>query len=245
MAVHGKNTKVLINSTNFTTSFKEYSVAQKMDVAEASTFGVNTKQYVQGLKDATLSLSGYFDGSADAIDSVLNAAIGATTDPVFTVAPAGSFALGQRVISGQAIESSYNISGSIGDIVAVSAEFQTDGGLGTGTSLHNLVAASIGAFTDTGQLNPTNAASTAGGYAVLHVTANTTNSGSTTVKVQHSVDDVTYVDLVTFTAFAFAAKTQEFKSVAEGVTINKYLRATGTVGGSSGTATFTVSFVRF
>jgi hypothetical protein len=66
-----------------------------------------------------------------------------------------------------------------------------------------------------------------------------------TVKVQHSADDSTYADLVTFTAIT-VAPAKERKTVAAGTTVNRYLAASWafTGAGAAHTATFVVGFAR-
>ena len=72
----------------------------------------------------------------------------------------------------------------------------------------------------------------------MHVTA---FSGFTTatVKIQHSTDASSWADLITFTAFTGA--TWERKAVANGTTVNRYVRAVTDVTGT-GTTTFLVAF---
>lgn len=115
---------------------KEVSFPQKMDLAESSTFGANTKQYVQGLRDATISISGSWDGAtsltdvaagnATTLDGLLNGMIGAAYNPSFLYAPAGTGA-GKIAYRGECVMTTYNVSGSIGDLNAFSAEFQMSG----------------------------------------------------------------------------------------------------------------------
>ncbi len=81
------------------------------------------------------------------------------------------------------------------------------------------------------------AASTKGGYALLHILAS--SGGSWTFKVQHSTNDVAWVDLITFTANG-STITSELGSVAG--TINQYARFQATR--VSGTVTVLCSFAR-
>ena len=65
------------------------------------------------------------------------------------------------------------------------------------------------------------------------------------VKVQHSSDNASFVDLLSFTAIT-AAPFAERKEVVAGTTVNRYLAALWAFagGGAAHTATFTVGFVR-
>ena len=64
-------------------------------------------------------------------------------------------------------------------------------------------------------------------------------------RVQHSSDDITYADLVTFTV-ATAAPFAQRATVASGTAIEAYLRmATSYQGGATAQATMFVGFARY
>jgi hypothetical protein len=103
---------------------------------------------------------------------------------------------------------------------------------------------SVSTATTTNGTNVDNTApSTNGGVAHLHVTANTRN-GATTFKVQHSTDNSTWVDLVTFTSVTAATTGAQRVEVASGTTVQRHLRAQATTAGTTGSITYTVSFAR-
>lgn len=239
---HGKNTKVLVGAFDLSAYFAEATVAASVETAETTTFGAagGSKTYVTGLNDATLSLSGMFDGDANAIDEVLVGILGSDTPVNFTVAQDGGMVLGARCVLGQAIDTKYDLSSPVSDVVKSSADFQFDAGASRG-----IILAPLASISATGnQTSVDNSTSTAnGGTAMLHVPANTRN-GNITIKVQHSSDNVTFADLVTFTVVSSTTKTSERVSVASGTTVNRYLRAQYTVAGSTGSATIAVAFAR-
>ena len=86
------------------------------------------------------------------------------------------------------------------------------------------------------------ASSANGGAGTLHVPTNTVN-GNTTIKIQHSANDASWADLISFTAVGSSAKTSEIKAVTG--TVNRYLRASASTAGSSGSITFMIAFARF
>ena len=87
-----------------------------------------------------------------------------------------------------------------------------------------------------------NAAGTTGGVAVnLHIHANT-HDGTTIVKVQHSADDATWVDLVTFSTVGAATTAGE--NIAISGTVNRYLRASYTLAGSTGSVSSAIALAR-
>lgn len=91
------------------------------DTAEVTTFGDSSKEYVAGLKDATISISGSWDATADGYLAGIQAAIG-----TFEYGPAGS-AGGAVKYTGECICTGYNVTAPVGDKVSFSAEFQVSG----------------------------------------------------------------------------------------------------------------------
>ena len=87
-----------------------------------------------------------------------------------------------------------------------------------------------------------NSASSAnGGSGYIQVTAETGSSPTAAVKIQHSADDTTFVDLITFTT----ASTVSAERITVSGTVNRYLRVARTIGGSSTpTITYMVAFAR-
>jgi hypothetical protein len=236
--IHGKGAAVLHGAYDLSSYLNDGSVAQDVETAETTAFGASAKSYIVGLRDATLSASGMFDGAASAIDSVLTTSIGSDTNAPVTFAPNGATG-GERAYILQAKTTSYEVSAPVGDVVAVSYDAQADGGADDA-----LLLVSLAAITTTGNGTARdNSASTAnGGVAQLHVTANTMDN-DTTFKVQHSADNSTWADLATFTVVATTVTTSQRVVVAAGTTVNRYLRANYTVAGS-GSITFTMAFAR-
>lgn len=234
---HGKNTVVLYNGANLTRYFNEASISNSVETAETTAFGDDAKTYITGLKDGTISLSGMFDGTAGAVDQILSGVIGASTPDVVTVCPDGGVD-GRRVYFCTARETSYEVTAPVSDVVTANSEVQSTEGITPGYLLGILSSVSAsgqGTAVDNGS------ATSNGGVAVLHVTANT-RDGASTFKVQHSADNVSFVDLVTFSSVAASATSGEQVSVTG--TVNQYVRSAYTPGGSSGSVTYTMAFGR-
>jgi hypothetical protein len=240
--LQGKSTSVLYKTYDLSSYFNEATISRSIDVAETTTYGVagSAKTYVVGQNDGTVSLSGLFDGVAGAVDPVLAATI--TIDgvnPVTIAAP--GLAIGNRVQMLDAQQTSYEVSSPVGDVVSVSAEMQSTGGLDTGVSLHALGAISASETTSASVNNL--AASALGGVGHLHVIANTRN-GLTTIKIQHSSDNATWSDLITFTDVAISTlNTQRSTSVSTNAVL-QYTRVLSTLAGATGTISYNVSFAR-
>lgn len=234
---HGKKTAVLLNGTNMSPFLNEATTTTEIETAETTTFGDTDKTYIVGLADGTISTSGLFDSTAGASNDVLTGII-AQEDNTFTVMPEGATAGNAAIIANGQL-TSYEVSSPVGDVISISAEVQADGGLLYGVALTGLVSTGSASATTTGINNGSSTAN--GGLFNLHVTENT-HDGTTTIKVQHSTDDVTYADLVTFTNVSASATGGE--SITSTGTVNQYLRTLSTLAGASGSVTYQVSAAR-
>ena len=236
---HGKNVNVFVNEYDFSTYFNDVSATTSVETAEVSAFGSNAKEYIVGLLDGTVSLSGMFDGTATGTDVVFSAVLGSTTKQNVIVAPSGH-SNGASAIVLEADDTSYEVSGAVADVVQTSAEFQSSDGVE-----HGKILSSGTAISSTGNgTSVDNALSSAnGGVGFLSVPTNTRN-GNITVKVQQSADNSTFTDLVTFTVVTSTQKTSERVEVAAGTSVARYLRVNYTIAGSTGTATPIVAFSR-
>lgn len=247
--IHGKGTAVLLDKYDLSGYFNSVDTAFTLDVAETTAFGSSAKSYIPGLEDGTLSLSGMFSQDSNGEDDVLSAALGAATTPLVTVALA-SGTIGNKAFVAKAHQTSYTISNPVGDVVSVTADFNasTDAtanvtyGIRSGIMLTTGASIAFGSLGDLASVD--NSASSANGaFANLHVTANTIAGGNTTIKVQSSADNLSWADLITFTAVGAATTTSEQKAVTG--TVARYLRATASTAGSSGAITFDISVARF
>lgn len=227
----GPTSKVLYSTVDLSTYFREGSVPMEVDVEEATTCGKSAKVYMTTLTDGTASLSGLWDGSVQAVDAVMAAALSAAAPFSLTIGWDG-LELGKRVAMLNGIDTNYEVTGSVGGLVEVEAEFQATGGARSGVSLHSLASE---AATGNGASVDNTALSLGGGFGHLHGTA---LAGSTTVKIQHSVDNSVWVDLVSFTPAS--GGTAEHIQVTG--TVNRYLRASWTM--AAGPANFAVAFAR-
>jgi hypothetical protein len=139
--VHGKNSRFAISAAatqtavvDISTSLKELGFPRQIDMAETSAFGNVNKTYIQGLADGSISGSGQWAaGSADDIDTLMSDLVDATAPTNFAYAPGGWVSATTTIITASAAKpvfygkvwcASYEITGSIGDVVAVSFQFQ-------------------------------------------------------------------------------------------------------------------------
>lgn len=99
------------------------------DVAETTVLGKDNKTYIVGLKDATISLSGLWDSTADAI---FGAVLGQSATLSFEYSPEGTGS-GKVKYTGETILTNYAISSPVGDVVAYSADLQVSDAVTRGT----------------------------------------------------------------------------------------------------------------
>lgn len=246
--IHGKNTAVYIDEFDLSSYFTSNDIAIDNAVSTTTSYGATDDTFITGIRSGTLTLSGMWSADTDGSDEELQALLGNAAEPIITVRE-GAAAIGSKAVIAQANETNYAISSPVADVTTITADFQC-----TTTGITNLTFALAGgvqltagasiAHGSLGALSSVdNAASSAnGGAATLHVPTNTVN-GNTTIKVQHSTNDSSWADLISFTAVGSAAKTSEIKAVSG--TVNRYLRVTASTAGSSGSITFMVAAARF
>jgi hypothetical protein len=134
--VHGKSAVFKLDDSGATLRdlsayLNDISLSRDIETAETTTFGVagSAKTYIVGLSDATFSISGLFDATAD---GYLAGVLGQTATLSFEYGPAGSSA-GLVKYSGECIMTSYEVSAAVGDAVQASADFQVTGAITRGT----------------------------------------------------------------------------------------------------------------
>lgn len=128
--VHGKSAVFKLDNASaslvdYSPYLNDVSLSRSIETAETTTFGVSgsAKTYIVGLSDATFSISGLFDATADA---TLAGVLGFATALNFNYGPAGSTA-GLVKYTGTCIMTGYNISAAVGDAVQATADFQVTG----------------------------------------------------------------------------------------------------------------------
>lgn len=107
--------------TDITAYVTDVSITQNGEVVETTTLGDTDRAYLAGLKNATLSVSGLFDGTVHAI---LQAAIG--TQRSFEYGPQGETS-GDVKLTGECFCTDYSPSIGLGGAGTWSASFQITG----------------------------------------------------------------------------------------------------------------------
>jgi hypothetical protein len=202
------------------------------------TAGSAGARFTPGLTSGTLSIRGPQDTDpTTGLHREIVDAVGVDNGLIMTCLP-DSDSVGRFALFTTGDVTDHAIDAAVSDAVGFTLAAQADEGVDMGYVLHPLSAETAdgnGTAVDRGAapLTPT----TRGLKAVIHVTAYT-GLTSLAVKVQHSTDNSVWADLATF-----ASKTavgSEMISVANGTTVNRYLRVVTDVTGT-GSATFLVA----
>ena len=231
--IHGKDTKVFMDSTDLSSYLSSADPSRTVDVGETTTFGSSNKTFVAGEKDATVSFSGFFDATAD---NIIQGLVGAN-DKVALIGFDGVDATDDCMF-GKGVTTNYGISSPVGDVVAVTFDLQASGFF-SGSVLENATVTATGNGT---ARDNTSSTANGGGAFIIATSVSGTSTPTLTAKITHSADDSTYADLVTFTALTSAGA--EVKEVASGTTVNRYLKVVYTVSGTNPSFNVIVGFGR-
>jgi hypothetical protein len=234
--VHSKNTKVYVNGYNLTGYLDNISASGAASVAKTTAFSDTSNTYIAGITDATLQAEGFFDGSANAVDQVLQAAL-ASQSVEWTWYLEGD-AVGNYGYGILGVNNAYGVASTEDNACRVSAGAQSSVGLERVLSLHALGVESESDYTGTVQDN--GASSSGGGSAYLHVTAATTGAAIEVI-IEHSSDNFSG-DTTTLVSFTNVTDRTSERVTFSG-TVKQYVRAKVTlVGGES--ITFNIGICR-
>src|ERR1051326_2623313 len=229
---HGKVTDILINQYNLTSYFKMARTKGDVDLLDATTFRATAKQFAGGFFGGDVSLEGLFEAADPLVvgaNEVLDAALGAAVKPVGTIGYSGLDTLGNVCKLFQGDEQQHDVNSGVQNLVMTTAQFLASEGVRQGVVLAPIASYST---TANGSSVDNATATTNGAVAHLHVLSKTGTSPTIDWKIQHSTNNSIWVDLFTFTQAT--DKTSERLTVTG--TINRYLRAIRTIGGSASPA---------
>lgn len=117
---HGKDAALEVDSTNITSFVNQQSLNKMKNLFETTTFGVDDKTFIDGLREHALSIGGPWDPT---LDAAMDAADDGAVVP-FKFAPAGSGAIGYN---GSAFLENYRVDVPVGSGVTWSASFKPSG----------------------------------------------------------------------------------------------------------------------
>jgi hypothetical protein len=231
--VAGRRAKVLIGEYDLSAFLNNVSAVRNADLADVSVFGDQDREFLKTMQGASATLSGFIDTVAGASEPVLSSFLTGTSTKAVSIFWDAD-AIGSPGICGAGWEGSYEDSAPVDGVQAIAANLAFTGRVDRAVSLHALgVETGTGAYTavDGG------AATTNGAVANLHVTA-AGASGTGTVLVQDSADNMSFLTIGTFSNFTAAtSQTLEISG-----TIRRYVRAN--LSSARNTQTFAVAFGR-
>ena len=212
---HGKDTKIYANGYILTDYLDSVDSSGTVDTAETTVFGKVQKQFIPGLKDATISMNGFHDGDSTAARTVFQNALASTA--VITYWPKGD-AVADYGYGAKGTDTAFNVTTTLDDAARITAAVQSSTGQEPLVSLHAMGTEYSAAFTGTAYNY--SAAATSGGSAYLQVVS---AAGTVTVSIRHSTDNfaASNDELVAFTAVT--ARTTE-RVVFTGA-VRQYVRA--------------------
>ena len=211
MAIHGKNGRMYASGYDLSCFLNSVGLDKSIDTAETSTFCSDSKRYISGLKDATLSAEGVYDEDKDTIDNTLNEL--GDGPKIFSYFPSINEGVGYAFL---AHKTATNFAISITDAVNFSLAGQTTNGVDRITSITPKIE-----FTANGSSASIDLGSggTDGALLYLHTLG---VSDDATVKVEQSVDDTTWTTLHNYGTVSTIGASRVFKA---GV-VNRYIRIT-------------------
>lgn len=128
--VAGKGYRVRIGADEVTAFLTNVSQPLTKDALETTTMGDSARDYIEGLKGATISLSGRWDGgSATAIDAVLHTAYNGSSLVTFSLNPTGTptFSPTAPGYTGSMLVTNYEHNAAFDGVAQFSATLQVSG----------------------------------------------------------------------------------------------------------------------
>lgn len=226
----GFKARTLVGDFSLSSKLNNVSFPGVVDMHDVTTHADNgVKRFIPGLSTSTASLTGFAD-----VDTLTDS-VAWTTAQALTYGQEG-IAHSSPVFMVDALKTSLEVGSPVGGVVSFDLAAQTDGWTNFGHSLHDLTAET--ADSSSAAFNG-GAASAAGGYAHLHVTAFSGFSG-VVVTIEDSANGSSgWAAIGTFTTVAGVTG----ERISLSATVRQYLRCTWDVTGT-GSITFACAAAR-
>lgn len=240
---HGRKARVYVTGVDISNYLKSAGSGGDQDLADSSGLGQEDKTFVVGMQAGKLSLDGMFGakgkeaGEVSQIADVLEAAFGVSPINVGHLPQGDGFGNRVNILAGAL--STVEVSTPYSDIGKISGALSSNIGFSVGASLHASAQETAGEKKSEGlDLGATPVKTEHGGVGLLQVFA--VETGPLVVKIQHSADNITFADLITFASVS-AGEKAETVVLPQGAEVKRYVRALWTL---TGKATFHASFAR-
>ncbi len=228
--------------------FNNAGVSGSIEAVDTTTFQTGSaKSYIPGLRDGTITLSGYYDGTLTGVDAILKNAIGEANsgapDNACVVFLAGGSNQNEICSVARGIETKYELKSPVTGVVTIDTEIQSDGGVWRGNgSVLTIITSGNSTPLDNGQ--PTYR----GGllvFGILNVTEGVVpNDLAISVEFQHSVDDTTWVTISESNLTNPSAEVNVFP-LSTTSPLYRYTQLVWTLTGTTPSATLFYGFARF
>ena len=213
--VNGLGVRIYANGYDLNTDVNALGgIGNTQALLETTSLSKSATERIIGLKDSTLSVNGWFDAATGFSHDAFSSISGDSEVIMSMGTSRGDAACG--MVADQA---TYNVDRSTGAALATTVEFSTSDGNGLNWGV---LLTDGPEQTDSSATNSTsvdNGASSSNG-AIGVISVESLASGTATVKIQHSSDNATFADLITFTNVT--GRTSELISATG--TVNRYLR---------------------
>lgn len=236
--VHGKDARVYAGKRSIYTILQSFEMSQSVEAPDVTTIGQSDRAYLGGgPREADLTFDGIYDGGSTEAQKILEDALGSTTATVVTFGP-NLTTIGRPARLAHGWPVGFGVQALAADAVKATASVKPTSRVDSGVFLLNETAKTS---TATQTSVDGAAATTGGGVAHLHLVAQSTLT-SYVVKVQHSSNNSSWSDLITFTA----ATAETFQRSTVSGTVKRYTRANISTftGGAGKSVTAVVAFAR-
>ena len=236
--ISAKNLILELNGYVFSTYASSYEAQQQSGAIDVTGFSDTAKNYIPGLAMVDMTITMLWDSGAGKTHLILSPM---PSNGLATVLPEGYY-LGCPTLSMPFMTGNYSPKGTPSTALEVGQikleNYSSDYGIERGVALtHGIITATT---TGTGVLDPTNAAVTAICGGTLQIWTPTTTD-TYVVKIQHSPDNSTWADLITFVSNGTSVTAERIANASG--TVNKYRRVLATRTGSAGDSFgFTIHF---
>jgi hypothetical protein len=222
--IHGKSTFIMLNGYDITGYLNKIETPATSDTAETSVFGLNNKTYLPGLKDATFSAEGLYEGTAAKIDQILNSILSSQElgNDIFWI-PEGNV-IGNKGYAMHMFQTAYNTTATKDDATRINVAGQSSGG----RERVSLIKAYASVPSSSASVAQNNSGSSAnGGVAYIHASAVT---GSLDAIIEESATGAFGGEEDTLVTFAqLTTLGYERVEIAAGTTIKQYVRVKYTI----------------
>lgn len=125
--VAGKNVTFSLNTTAIGAFLSNVSLTRNGDTLDVTTFGDSDREFIQGLRSATITISGYFDPTASTgPDAVLATSFADADGVAFSLV----FGTGTTVTyAGSCLVASYETTAAVDGLIAFSASLTATGAI--------------------------------------------------------------------------------------------------------------------